>query len=350
WIEDWHMWRCFLVVAAIVVAQLSYRQLTMSQYLAVGYSLSDVTSPELVYRDLLVYNPAYYWKVLFFPEVNFAMSLCIFGSFLFCWRDPAIRYVVVVLFVLELCYTNLLPFYAPRYCYNAEVLLILAGAAIFFKMRDGIANLGGVELPSGGPRMLRWSGAALLTLVFALATNEFVVKSFRLSLNAETPALFGRLGYYKTDHRGAAKFVSERLAPGDGIVAFMPHVFEFYSKKRVDYSINTFLNEKMTYDVGAQRPQFMDKFCGRPLIRSAEEFRDVLSRFRRLWVVIPIHDENELISPDLWRFFDKHGRVAFESYREQVILVEAVQNAAGGRMEHISNQSPNQGGRMTNDE
>ena len=331
WIKDWHLWRCFVVVTLVVVAQLSYRQLAMNPYLAVGYSLSDVTSPQLVYRDLLVYNPAYYLKVLFFSEVNFAISLCLFGGFLFCWRDSAIRYLVVAVFVLELCYTNLLPFYAPRYCYNAEVLLILAGVAIFFRLCDGIIALGGNELPHPALRAWRWAGAAMLTLVFGLATNEFAVKSFRLSLNPANPALFGRLGYYKTDHRGAVRFVSERFAPGDGVIAFMPHVFEFYSTLRADYSINTVLNAKMTYDVGMERPQFIDKFWGRPLIRSTEEFREVLSRHRRLWILLPLGDEEEYISPDLWRYFEKRGRVAFESYRQQVILIEAAQSAAPER-------------------
>ena len=160
WIKDWHLWRCFIVVSCIVVSQLAYRQLTLDSYDAVGFNLSDVTTPTLAYRNLLTYNPTYYIKVLFFSEVNFVISLFIFGGFLFCWGDRAIRYLVVVLFGLNLCYTNLLPFYAPRYCYNAEVLLILAGVGIFFKMRDRIAWLGGDHVPRGWPWMLRWSGAA----------------------------------------------------------------------------------------------------------------------------------------------------------------------------------------------
>src|SRR5205823_12378198 len=110
-------------------------------------------------------------------------SMLFLVGFQVCWRVRALRYLVVVLFILELCYTNLLPFYAPRYCYNAEVLLILAGVGIFFKMRDRIASLGSEEFPRGWPRMLRWSGAAALTVVFVLATNEYVVQSLRLSEN-----------------------------------------------------------------------------------------------------------------------------------------------------------------------
>ncbi|HEY2342209.1 MAG TPA: hypothetical protein VGH90_04220, partial [Chthoniobacteraceae bacterium] len=57
---------------------------------------------------------------------------------------------------------------------------------------------------------------------------------------------------------------------------------------------------------------------------------DILSRFNRLWIVVPIHDENALMSPDMWTLLGKRGRVVFERYREQVILVEATQTIATG--------------------
>ena len=328
WMKDWHLWRCFIVVSCVVVSQLAYRQITTDSYTVVGYSLSDVTTPTLAFLKSLTYDPMYYLKVFFFSEVNFVISLFIFGGFLFCWGDRAIRYLVVVLFALNLFYTNLLPFLAPRYCYNSEVLLILAGVGIFFRMRDRIACLGRARIPPGWPWMLRWSGAAALTIIFLLATNEYVVKSFRLNAIPLNPPRFQRLGYYKTDHRGAALFVAKRFQPGDGIIAFMPHVFEYYSGKYSNFGISTLLDTKMTYDAGREYPQYLDKFLGRPLIRSVDEFRDVLNRFTRLWVVLPMAAENRVLSDDMSSFLDEHGRVVFESYRQQVFLVEGPQSAA----------------------
>jgi hypothetical protein len=310
-----------------VVSQLAYRQLTWDDYSSIGFSLSEITTPTLVFLNTLIYDPTYYLKVLFFSEVNFVLSLFIFGGFLFCWGDRAIRYLVVVLFALELCYTNLLSFYAPRYCYNAEVLLILAAVGIFFKMRDRLACLGGAHIPRGWPCMLRWSGAAALTIIFLLATNEYMVKSFRLSAIPLNPELFARLGYYDTDHRGAALFIAKRSQPGDGIITFRPQCFEYYSGKYSNYSINTLLNLKMFYDGGLEHPQYTDKFLGRPLIRSVNEFRDVLNRFTRVWVVIPTYPENTVLSDDMSSFLDEHGRVAFESYRLLVFVVEGPQSA-----------------------
>ena len=330
WMTDWHLWRCFLAVAMVIAIQLCYRQLVTVSYFSVGYSLSDITAPSLVYSQSLVYNPTYYIKALFFSEVNFVLSLFIFGGFLFCWNDKRIRYLVVLLFTLEICYTNLLPFYAPRYCYNAETLLILSGVAIFFRLYDYLRALGGNELPILWNRFRSLSAFALAAW-FLLATNEWVLRPFRLSADAENPALFGRLGYRKTDHRAAADYVSRRLAAGDGVVAFMPHIFEFYAQKHVDYSINTFLNTKMTYDGGLGHPWFIDKFLGRPLIRSLEELRDIQSRYQRVWFIVPIHDENELMSPDVLDFLQRQGQVVFESYREQVILLQGAQNLLGSK-------------------
>jgi hypothetical protein len=321
WMREWHFWRCFFVMTVVVFSQLSYRQLTLDDYLGVGYSLSDITAPTLVYVDQLVYNPWYYVHVLFFPEVNFVLSLFLFLGFLFCWRNKAIRYLTVTLFSLEFFYSNFLPFYAPRYCYNAETLVILCGVAIFFAMRDRIASMGG-ELVPWWLRTMRWTGAAALTVWLLLATNEFVVQSYRLSPDAENPALFARVGYYKTDHRGAARFVEQQRQPGDAVVAFMPHMYEFYTNHTPEYSINTFLNEKMMYDGGHQNPQFIDKFRGCPLIRSLAELQDVQSRYRRLWILVPIRDDNVALSPDVLTYLTHEGRVAYESYREQVVELD----------------------------
>jgi 4-amino-4-deoxy-L-arabinose transferase-like glycosyltransferase len=321
WMGEWHFWRCFFVMTVVVLSQLSFRQLTLDDYLGVGYSLSDITAPTVVYTDLLVYNPWYYIRVLFFPEVNFVLSLFLFLGFLFCWRNKAIRYLVVTLFSLEFFYSNFLPFYAPRYCYNAETLVILCGVGIFFAMRDRVASLGGEWAP-WWQRAMGWTGAAALTAWLLLATNEFAVESYRLSPDAENPALFARVGYYKTDHRGAARFVEQQREPGDAVVAFMPHMYEFYTNHTPEYSINTFLNEKMMYDGGHVSPQFIDKFRGCPLIRSLEELKDVQSRYRRLWILVPIRDDNVALSPDVLTYLTREGRVAYESYREQVVELD----------------------------
>jgi hypothetical protein len=330
WMREWHFWRCFFVMTVVVMSQLSFRQLTLDDYLGVGYSLSDITAPTLVYTDLLVYNPFYYVRVLFFPEVNFVLSLFLFLGFLFCWRDKAIRYLVVTLFSLEFCYSNFLPFYAPRYCYNAETLVILSGVAIFFVFRDRIAGLGGEWAPAWF-RGMRWTAAGSLVVWLLLATNEFAVESYRLSPDADNPALFARLGYYKTDHRGATRFVEEHRQPGDAVVAFMPHMYEFYANRTPEYSINTFLNEKMMYDGGHVSPQFIDKFRGLPLIRSLEELKDVQSRYRRLWIMVPIRDDNVALSPDVSNYLTHEGRVAYESYREQVVELDGANRFSTAR-------------------
>jgi len=327
WMREWHFWRCFFIMTVVVMSQLSYRQLTLDDYLGVGYSLSDITAPTLVYRDLLVYNPFYYVHVLFFPEVNFVLSLFLFIGCWFCWGTKAIRYLVVTLFALEFFYSNFLPFYAPRYCYNAETLVILCGVAIFFKFRDRIASMGGEWRWYRG---MRWTAAAALTGWLLLATNEFAVESYRLSPDAENPALFARVGYYKTDHRGATKYVEAHRQEGDAVVAFMPHMYEFYANRTPEYSINTFLNEKMMYDGGHASPQFIDKFRGLPLIRSLEELKDVQSRYRRLWIMVPIRDDNVALSPDVLSYITRQGRVGYESYREQVFELDGANAPVGG--------------------
>jgi Dolichyl-phosphate-mannose-protein mannosyltransferase len=327
WMKDWHLWRCSVVISCIVISQLAYRQLTITSYTAVGYSLSDVTTPSLVFRNLLTYNPAYYLNILFFSDINFTLSLLVFGGFLFCWGDRAIRYLVVVLFTLMLCYTNLLPAYAPRYCYNCEVLLILAGVGIFFRIFDRIRSLGGLNVPEGALSLVRRAGAAALVIVFALATNELLIKSYRLSVASLGHPDFYRIGYCSADHRGTGTYVRDHWRAGDGIVAFNPGTFEYYYGGQADYSLNPLLNTKMNYDPGLEDPRYGDKFMGRPLIRSLDEFSDVITRFPRVWVIVPTKSETTVLTPEVANFLDDHAHVVFETYRLQVHLVEGAQRA-----------------------
>jgi hypothetical protein len=78
----------------------------------------------------------------------------------------------------------------------------------------------------------------------------------------------------------------------------------------------------MMYDGGMTHPQFIDKFRGLPLIRSLEELKDVQSRHRRLWIMVPIRDDNVSLSPDVLAYITRQVKVGYESYREQVFELD----------------------------
>ena len=127
------------------------------------------------------------------------------------------------------------------------------------------------------------------------------------------------MGLYRADARGPSQFVAAHIRPGDGVIVAFPHMFEYYSKLTGDYSINTMLNSKITYDGTIAVPHYIDKFRGYPVIRGIEELEDVRSRFKRLWIV---RTGATWSNPAVEQYFTQHSRVVFQSYRSVVNLFD----------------------------
>src|SRR5258708_8477611 len=125
------------------------------------------------------------------------------------------------------------------------------------------------------------------------------------------------MGVYRADARGRSEFVAAHIRRGDGVIVAIPHMFEFYCKLTGVYSINTMLNNKITYDGTIAVPHYIDKFRGYPVIRGIEELEDVRSRYKRLWIVITGPTSS---NPPVEQSFNQHSRVVFQSHPPSVNL------------------------------
>ncbi|HTY57150.1 MAG TPA: glycosyltransferase family 39 protein [Candidatus Binataceae bacterium] len=325
WISDWHLWRCFFVVSCIVVLQLIHRQFaSMPSYLQIGVSLADVSTPQLVYLDPTTYDPGFYITNCLLQENFFLMTLVIFGGIAFCWKDRGIRYLFVMFFALFTCYTEFLPAYTIRYSTNYHSLIVLISVAICFRFWDRVKALN-IPQRMWSVRALRWETPAFLVLVLLISANGYFLQTYRLSINPDVPIVGGRIGVYKTDYRGAALFAAHAWSPGDALIVTIPHVFEFYARRDVDYSTCTMMGKVLTYDGGRGTPIFFDKFRGLPSIRSLEEVEDLRSRYRRLWFVqVPVDDPLDPLSSAYLR---AKGRVVYQSYKARVVLVDGTKSS-----------------------
>jgi Dolichyl-phosphate-mannose-protein mannosyltransferase len=311
WMKDWHLWRCCVFMSFVVLIQLAHRQVaSLPIFLQTGNSLSEVTTPQLVPLDLTKFNPFYYFYWILFAENYCGMTiLCILGI-LFCWRNSAIRYLFVLTALLIVCYTEFLPAYAVRYSYDYQATLILLAVGILFKLWDAITGL--------DEKWLKWCAATALVALFLLSTNGFILKTYRLSSNP-TEAFYGeRMGLYRADARTPARFVATHLREGDGLIIAIPHMFEYYSGLKGDYSINTMLNNKITYDGTITVPHYIDKFRGYPVIRGIEELEDLRTRYKRLWIV---RTGATWSNPAVEQYFNQNSRVVCQSYRSMVNLI-----------------------------
>lgn len=311
WMKDWHLWRCCVFISFVVLIQLTHRQVAANPpYLQTGNSLAEVTTPELVPLDLTKFAPFFYFYWLLFAENYVVMTLVALLGIAFCWRDRAIRYLFVLIVGLVACYTEFLPAYAVRYSYGYQAMLILLSVGILFKWLDAIVGL--------RENWLRGCGATALLTLFVLSTNGFVLKAYRLTTNPTNPFYGERMGLVRADARAPAQFLAEHMRPGDGLIITYPNLFEYYSHRVGDYSINTMFDNRITYDGALDAPYFIDKYRGYPTIRGIEELQDVRSRFKRLWVV---RGGGGHTNPAVEKYLSLNAKEVFESYGVKIDLI-----------------------------
>ena len=320
WITDRHLWCCLLVVSAIVLIQLCFRQLVLvPDFLGEVYDLSEVTTPAPVFLERLVFDPFYYVYTLLFAENHFVLSLLALGGLIFARRAP-VRYLVTLLATLGVLYTCLFPRYAPRYCFSLIPILVLAGVGVFVAAIDAVLDLQRRAAVTG-TRGLLLGGEALACAVLVLSANPFALKSFRLSTEAEQPMYFARLGAdFKPDYRAADFFVYRSMRPGDVVIAVTTHVYELYTGTPANYSINTMLSRRMIYDQYNGIPVLTDKWTGSPAVRSLDDLIEVRSRAPRIWLIVEPPNPEALSSPVV-TYAREYGRVVFEASQQQVILL-----------------------------
>ena len=310
WMKDWHLWRCFVVLSFAVGIQLTFRQVeSQPPYLQTGISLSDVTTPEPMWLDLTRYSPDFFVRCSL-AENFFLMTVLTVCGLVFCWRDRAVRYLALAIASWIFWLTEFLPVCVVRYTNDFSMLLILASVGTLYNLLDRITGLGASKL--------RWAAAGGLLATFILSTNGFVLQTYRLNDAPQAPLHVSwayRMGIYRCGYRECGNFVAEHYRPGDAVVVSVPHIFEYYSHLYIDYSFNTMLDKKCTYDGELLVPHFIDKFRGVPCVRSLEELQDLRGRFKRIWIV---QAPFELQEPSVTKYIARYAKVAFVTYEGEV--------------------------------
>ncbi len=321
WLKEWHLYRCVFFMAALVIAEISYRTLASSPYLQIGFGLAAVAGPSLFFLNY-GWQPLYYVDNLLLSENHVFFTVMTLVAIPFYWRKPGFRYVVTVLGALVFCHTNLLAVLSARYCIYYQPLLILSGVAATVALYDRLLILARRDDNSAIARSFAHaSGVAMLFLLF-IQSNEWLMRLYSLSSPGASPGLMNRMGTYRYDHRGAAQYVKSHLQPGDIVIPGIPHIFEYYAGIQGDYYVDSILTKKIIYNEKFAEPRFMDKFRGYPAIRSLKELREVTSQGRRTWLIfVPSGGFPKLNSPEARVYLNEHARVVFESYRAKVLLI-----------------------------
>ncbi|MDQ3414752.1 MAG: glycosyltransferase family 39 protein, partial [Verrucomicrobiota bacterium] len=325
WLKDFHLYRCLFFVGALVVAQYCSRMLAGSPYLQVGSGLSNLTGPSLFFLKP-GYQPMFYVDKLLLSENHVFFTLMILVGLPFCWRHSGFRYVVVLLATLVILHTNFLAALSPRYCYYFQPLVIMGGVAATFMLYDRVLALARSAGDSSVARFAAHATGLIFLLLLFVQSNESLLKEYQLSSTGDSPQMMSRLNTYRYDYRGAAEFVKAHARPGDVILPGIPHVFDYYAGFPGNYFLNTLFTSKVPYNQLLDEPRFVDKFGSLPVIRNISEFKEVVNRSGRTWVIFaPYASFEGLNSAAVLDYIHEHARAEFESYRAKVYLIQGAQ-------------------------
>jgi hypothetical protein len=323
WLRDGHLWRCFAAITIVVVLQLCFRQLTLiPDYLGFIRDLSQLTTPAFVPLDRLVFDPFYYLKVLFFAENEAVLTVLSIAGLLLAKRNKALLYLDVLLVVLYASYTLFLDHYAPRYCLTWLPLLVLSAAGSLFCLFDRAREIG----PTGFSRGVAMACSVVAVLLLAGATNQYVLKLFRIASDPTNPVYFDRMGVrFKANYADADRYVASHLMAGDVVVTRAPHVFLFTTGRRPDYCFDPRLTMRVFYDGGQTPPGYIDKWLGVRQLRTLEELKDVQAHSHRVWIIADMtHSLDEAYTQEVNNYLMKNGSFAYESAAQRVILLSGV--------------------------
>jgi Dolichyl-phosphate-mannose-protein mannosyltransferase len=329
WLKEWHLYRCLFFVAALVIGQFCWRTLmSTAPYLAVGSGLSNVSGPSLFFLNFH-YQPTFYLDKLLLSENHVPFTILAVIGCLFCWRQAAFRYVITLMVVLLVLYTNFLAALSPRYCYFYQPLLPLAAIAASVTLYDRLAALASFDHSSRISRLFAHAAAIALLILLFVQSNEFVIKDYYLSADADQPGWMSRTNTYKYDYRRSAEYVKTHFQPGDVIIAVIPHVFEYYSGLQGNFFLDTLFSKKVSYDTTLPEPVFVDKFRGYPTIRDIKEFLEATHRSRRTWLYfVPSGGLKKRGTPEVLTYLDENAKTVFESYRAKVYLIQGANSAS----------------------
>lgn len=329
WLKSWHLWLASAGASIIVLIQLDYRTYWNVPFMILGSGLSDATFKLMFLTQ--VYNPWYYVNNFLLTQNHIFLTFLVIVGLPIILLKKELRYLFIIFFCVIFFFSNTFSLYATRYAHFIQPFLIIMGSAVLLKLAEQASNMvKGFSMSILNSQ--RYIIPFMLSLMLLMATNDYIVKLYRLSPNpapVENPVALdlraiaeGRLDLYSIDFRGSNQFVKDNLQDGDVVVTVYTHPTLFYVGK-ADYFEETIIDTQIVYLDNNNNPRLVNKTVDIPTITDLPSFQRFLSDHKRVWFVASSFDLfNYLNEKDFITYFLKTMKPVHESYRARVYLWE----------------------------
>ena len=288
----------------------------------VGFGKSDLATPKLTFTQPS-YEPWYYINNFFFTETHIGLSLFFLLGLIFMFYDRKLSFVVLFVVMAYLSLTNLLGYYNAHYFYFVLPVFLLAVAAVFVKLLMLIQR----QIGQVRGQVFRAQGvltAVLIMAVLVVPAGAGGLHLYRLmSDNIDAMRVDYRPELAGMDGRSVSLALAQYWRESDVLITSIPLLTEHYVDNKGDYFVQTITDRKVVYDTVKQRPYYVDKFVGNPVLRNKQELQDVLSRHDRVFfVAAPVDGLTRIIDAETLDFINQNMRVVAESYDSRLYVWE----------------------------
>lgn len=321
WLRSPHLWIASAIVILVVAAQGVRRVLLQVDYLMVGSGKSDVSLPQLVFTKT-TYSPYYYLWNFFCAEFHLVLTGVFILGLGMAARHWNLRFFYSFTLLAIFFMTNFLGYYNAHYIYYLLPIFILSasggGIMLIEHLTAGYAH---------GPytlKLVRWSALpAFIVLVISFSVSQGLKfhnlgKDFRNPMRTDVREELAGI-----DYRGLSAELMQHYRPGDIVIALAPLALRHYTGIDGEYFLQTITDRKVIYDPGSDVPVYLDKYVGNAVLRTEEEFYEVLRRNRRVWVyAAPFGGFKEIVQPELLDFLQRKLKIVNETFDGKLYLWE----------------------------
>lgn len=320
WLREKHLWMAVGIVSVAIVLQLIRRILLQVPYLVIGQGLSDVSLPAPYFLNPM-YDPTFYLKNFLWLENNVILTLLVLGMLPFMRKQRGFAYYCTLLLSVLFMMTNTLSNAAIRYVYYLQPFLILSSAAaVFFIMNHIFEFTQSIRF-----RITPWLKSVLTMALFVLVVlgSSHFMKLYRLSNFAHPSGVHTRANVHYIDYRNSGKYVGSYYQDGDLVITIVANALTYYTGLGSQYFMQIYTMRQVLYDPSERSPRYLERIVGNPVIRDFYEFQEVLSSYRRIWLLaVPESIFMRLSGAEVRNYIQRIGAVAYESYNAKVYLIE----------------------------
>jgi hypothetical protein len=310
-----HAWLALALVGIVVIGQLVRRTMLQQVYLKIGSSRAEIASPQLAIKQPS-FDPYYYLDNIFASEQFILLSLFFFLGFFFLRRNWNLSFVYGFTILVFCVYTGLLAVQAIRYLYVVLPVFLIGVSAASFLLLDWLSDRRGLTQLLSVKSLKPLFVLCFLSIQgLALSANGLNLSELRNTYRGPGPWEL-RPDIYGVDFRYAVRALANAYQEGDIIIARGPFLLHLYMGIKGDYALQQITASVVVYEPHHDRPYYIDKWIGNPVLRNLTELEDVLLRHNRVWfLATPFGPARQSLGEDLYDFI-----------RESMVLIDEGHN------------------------